>query len=152
MSQLKKYPFVYLAALCAILAFGFFFLADVYCPTAEGTPIYVYGFTLAFGGELQCTIGESVYSLAFSINIFALVLLMCLFLSAVAALLSKESVINRAVACALAIAGGVLMFILPSQVGQMGLRYAYGAFLCAGFAFGSALFDILAFFIRPKKA
>ncbi len=151
MSQLKRYPFAYLAALSAALSLGFFFLPCVYAPTHEGTAIYVHGHILAFGGEIVQTVGSSVYSLAFSTNILALILLMCVFLSAVAAFLSKESTINRVAATLLSIAGTVLLIILPSQLSETGLRFAYGAYLSLGFGIASAIFDILAFFIRPKK-
>ena len=148
----RKYVLAYVSAFFAFLALGFFFLPLVYVPTAEGTPIYVFGFTLAFGGEIIETVGESVYSLSFSTNIFALVLLMCLLLAGVASVLSKESAINRIAAAVLAVAGSVLVFVLPNQIGQSGLQLAYGAYLCIGFALLSMVFDILAFIIRPKKA
>ena len=152
MSQPRKYVLAYCSALAAFLALGFFFLPFVYAPTAEGTPINVFGFTLAFGGEVIAEVGESVYSLSFGTNIFALVLLMCLLLAGIASLLSKESAINRTAAAVLAIGGSVLVFVLPHQVGQSGLQLAYGAYLCIGFAILSAILDLLAFFLRPKKA
>ncbi len=151
MSQLKKYPFAYLSALAALLALGSFFMPTVYVNTAEGTPIYIHGFVLAFGGEVSKTIGSSLYTLSFSTNIFALVMLMCLLLSAVASLLSKESTINRIAAALLAIGAAVLVFLLPFQVGQTGLRMAYGSYLCVGFALLSVLFDVLAFFFKKKR-
>ncbi len=152
MSQLKKYPFAYLASFSAILALGFFFLPNLYATTMEGTRIYFRGAMLAFGGEVITEVGGSVYSFSFSINIFALILLMCLFLSGVAALLSKESFINRIAASLLALAAVVLAFMLPNQVGQTGLSLAYGSLLCIGFAFLSIAFNVLAFLIRPKKS
>ena len=152
MSQLRKYPFAYASALAALLALGSFFAPFARMNTVEGTPLLVFGHVLAFGGEVSATIGESVYSLSFGTNIFALVLLMCLLLASVAAFLSKESSINRVASAVLAIAGGVLAFILPSQVKQSGLQLTYGAYLCIGFAALSALMDILAFIFRPKKA
>ena len=152
MSQLRKYPFAYLGAICGLLAIGFFFLPMVYASTVQGAPIYVYGFTIAFGGEILVESEGSVYSMSFSTNIFALILLMCLLLSVVAALLSKESAINRAAAIALAVAGVVLTFVLPHQIGQVGLHVGYGAFLCSGFSLLGAVCDTLAFFIRPRKA
>lgn len=152
MSQLRKYPFAYASALSALLALGFFFLPFAFVNTVEGTPLFILGHILAFGGEVFMTIGESVYSLNFGTNIFALVLLMCILLSAVAALLSKESAINRTAAMVLAIAGAILVFVLPSQVKQSGLQLGYGAYLCMGFALLAALFDVLAFFFHPKEA
>ena len=151
MSQLRKYRFAYSAFVSALIAMGCFFLADISVSTLGGERIFVYGFTLAFGGEIVRVIDGSVYSLSFQVSIFALVLLMCLFLSSIAAVLSKESFVNRLVACALALGAGVLMLVLPSQTGLLGFQFAYGSFLCSGFAFLSAVFDVLGFFFHPKK-
>ena len=152
MSQLKKYPFAYLAAFCEALAFGFFFLPFLYIPTLEGERIRFFGHIIAFGGEPTFDINGSIYSFSFSINIMALVMLMCLFLAMVASLLSKESLVNRIAAVLLASASIVLLFLLPTHAGQIGLRFAYGAYLCMGFAFCGLLANALSFFLRRKKA
>ena len=152
MSQLKKYPFAYLAALCEALAFGFFFLPMLYIPTIEGERIRFFGHLIAFGGDVTFDIGGSLYSFSFSINILALVLLMCLFLGMVASLLSKESLVNRVAAILLSTAGIVLMFFLPTHSGQIGLRFAYGTYLCMGFTGASIVANGLSFFWRRKKA
>ena len=150
-------------ALVALIlgALGMMFLPLLSMATVGDEAVLFGGATLLFGGDIVAELPSGIYAFHFDVNIPILIITQAYLLGAVSCFLGTQSKFNRIFSMLLLLTGSVAMFFLPEMViptstlTREGLGFAYGLYLCVGFAaasFTGQLVELILLFRKGKQA